>query len=81
MQCKAWQEWAAFLEHWGLKSLAVAMMEHARPLFPLAAQMMFLGTPLFKGVRFGAHYDALIALMGDEARIVSFCEYLQAGGR
>jgi len=79
MQCIVWQEWAAFLKHWGLKPLAVVMMEHARPLFPLAAQMMLLGTPLFRGVRFGAHYDALIEMLGDEDCIASFSEYLQEG--
>ncbi len=77
MKCMVWQAWAAFLERWGLKPLACVLMEHARPIFPLAAQMMLIGAPLFKGVRFGGHYDALIDLLADEGCLLSFSELLQ----
>jgi hypothetical protein len=69
-----------FLERWGLKSLACEVMDHARPLFPLAAQMMMVGLPLFKSAPFGKDYAALMDTLGDEEHLVLFSDYLQERG-
>ncbi len=72
--------WAEFLERWGLRSLACEMMDHARPLFPLAAQALVLGLPLFKSTTFSPHYQALLDTLSDEERVAQFYQYLQGGG-
>jgi hypothetical protein len=75
-----WKVWAGFLERWGLKVLACEMMDHARPLFPLVAQALVLGLPLFKSAPFGGGYQALVYMLGDEEHVALFSQYLQKGG-
>ncbi len=80
MKSNDWKSWGVFLERWGLRSLVCEMMDHARPLFPFAAQVMVLGLPLFKGSPFGAQYQGLIDMLGDEDHVALFSKYLQGGG-
>ncbi|MDY6866404.1 MAG: hypothetical protein SVT56_00625 [Chloroflexota bacterium] len=74
------KSWGLFLERWGLKSWACEMMDHAASLFPFTAQVMVLGLPLFKDSPFGAQYQGLIDMLGDEDHVALFSKYLQGGG-
>lgn len=40
-----WEEWARFLQRWGIRQPASALLEAAGPLSILAAQMIYLGQP------------------------------------
>jgi hypothetical protein len=76
MQTTYWSDWKNLLNQWGLKTLACAMLDHTRPLLPIAAQMMILGSPLFKSASLAVRYNALIELLGDEDCILQFADYL-----
>jgi hypothetical protein len=75
-----WPDWEKFLARYGMKSLASALLSHARPLLPIATQVMFLGLPLFKGISGGSQYAALLDTLGDEDQIRQFSDYLQESG-
>ncbi len=79
MKSRYWQVWAGFLERWGLKPLACEMMDYARPIVPLAAQVLILGLPIFKNTPFSGGYQALLDTLGDEDHINTFSQYLQGG--
>jgi hypothetical protein len=49
-------------------------------LITFAAQMMYIGLPLFKGVGMGSSYRALLDLLGDEDALSHFSDYLQEAG-
>ncbi len=40
-----WEEWARFLQRWGIRQPASALLEAAGPLSILAAQFIYLGQP------------------------------------
>lgn len=77
MQCHYWPDWARFLERRGLTTLACVLMEQARPLFPIAAQMMVLGFPLLKGITLGDHLSELAMMLDDEEQLAQFADYLR----
>lgn len=77
MQHTYWPEWENYLTQRGLKPLACILLSQARALFPLAAQVMVLGLPLFKGSSNGPQFASLLNTLGDEDRIQQFADYLQ----
>ena len=80
MQRNYWPTWKKFLARWGLVSPACVLMDLTQPLLPLAAQMMFLGMPLFKGAGQGHSYGALLHMLGNEEALKQFIDYLQEAG-
>lgn len=42
-----WKDWAERLERWGVKDLAVTILEAAGPFRNIAAQLVYMGSPLF----------------------------------
>jgi len=46
-------------------------------LLPFAAQMMFMGMPLFKGMAWGSAYGALLDMVSDQDALGQFVDYLQ----
>lgn len=80
MQCNYWPTWKNFLARWGLISPACTLIEFSDALIPIAAQMMYLGMPLFKGAALGNAYTALLDLLADEDDLGKFIDYLQEVG-
>jgi hypothetical protein len=76
MQPSEWQVWADSLERWGLQKTACVLVEQARPLLPLVAQVMLVGKPLFDTGSDG-QYSALMALMMDEDQLSRFGHFLE----
>ncbi len=64
----------------GLKPLAYVTMAAARPLLPIAAQMMAVGYPLIKALNMDGHYSALIRMLDDEETAEQFRDYLYKEG-
>jgi hypothetical protein len=79
MQNSYWSDWENFLSRWGLKSTAQVLIAQARPLFPLMAQFMILGLPLFNSLTLGHQYSALINTLGNEEEIRQFSDFLTGG--
>jgi hypothetical protein len=52
-------------------------MDLTQPLLPFAAQMMVLGSPIFKSAALGHSYEALITMLGDADALAQFKDYLQ----
>ncbi|MFU8826002.1 MAG: hypothetical protein ACNA70_00775 [Brevefilum sp.] len=80
MQRTYWPTWRKFLAQWGLVPSACALMDLTQPLLPFVAQLMFLGMPLFKGAALGRSYGDLLTMLGDEAALGQFKDYLQEAG-
>lgn len=80
MQRTYWTSWKKFLARWGLISPTYTLMGLTQPLIPLAAQMLFLGMPLFKGTAQGDAYAALLTMLGDEDALKQFADYLLEAG-
>lgn len=80
MQRTYWPTWRKFLAQWGLVSSACAIMDLTQPLLPFVAQIMVLGMPLFKGAALGHSYGNLLTMLGDEAALMQFKDYLQEAG-
>lgn len=77
MQHAYWFKWDSFLSRWGLKSLTCILLDTARPLLPLFAQVMVLGSPLMKGISTAAGYEALVDLLDDEASVSQFADFIK----
>lgn len=80
MQRTYWPTWKTFLSRWGLISPACDLLALNQSLINLAAQMMYMGLPLFKGAGMGSSYGALLDLLGDEDSLSQFADYLQEAG-
>lgn len=46
-----WAQWAHFLQRWGIRQPASAILEAAGPLSIIAAQLIYLGQPFLGGSR------------------------------
>jgi hypothetical protein len=77
MQPSEWQVWADSLKRWGLQKMACVLVEQARPLLPLVAQLMMVGTPLFGNAGSNGQYAALVAMMMDEDQLLHFSHFLR----
>lgn len=77
MQRSYWPEWENYLSQRGLKPLACTLLSQAPALFPLVAQVMVLGLPLFKGLSSGPQFVSLLDTLGDEDHIQQFVNFLQ----
>ena len=80
MQRTYWPTWKKLLLRWGLVAPIFDLMRSTQPLLPLAAQMMFLGMPLFKGFSLGAAYGDLLDMLMDKDALIQFTDYLQESG-
>jgi len=80
MQRTYWPEWEHFLTQRGLKPLACILLSNARALFPLAAQVLVVGLPIFKGLPSGPQFVSLLDTLGDEDHLQQFADYLQEVG-
>ncbi len=57
--------------------MACALVEQARPLLPLIAQVMMVGTPLFNNAGSNGRYTALVEMMMDEDQLSRFGHFLK----
>lgn len=57
--------------------MACAMVEQARPLLPLVAQIMMVGMPFFNGAGSNGQYSRFVTLMMDEDQLSRFAHFLE----
>lgn len=79
MEQTYWATWKNILARWGIISPVRTLLGFSDSLIPIAAQMMFLGMPIFKGAALGQSYGALIEMLADQDQLRQFADYLQAG--
>lgn len=72
-----WPEWARFLQHWGLRDVAVILLDAAGPLSILGAQLIYIGQPFFGQSASRRNLAALAALFEDQSEMKSFAAFLR----
>lgn len=80
MQRTHWPTWKNFLVKRGLLSSACSLLTFNYSLIPIAAQMLFLGMPLFKSAAFGDYFGDLLDLLVNEDELRNFNDYLLLDG-
>jgi len=76
MQRSKWPSWKNFLEKRGLLSPVCVLLTLNHSLVPIAAQVMYLGMPLFKSAAEGNAFSDLVDLLVDEDALRQFTDYL-----
>jgi hypothetical protein len=79
MEQTYWANWKSILTRWGIISPVRTLLGFSDSLLPIAAQLMYLGMPIFKGAAIGSSYAALVEMLGDEDQVKQFVDYLQVG--
>ncbi|MCD4673501.1 MAG: hypothetical protein K8R77_12630 [Anaerolineaceae bacterium] len=72
-----WSEWAQFLQRWGLRRPAAAMLESAGPLTVLLSQTIYLAQPFISSGLQDGEWKALAALFEDPQESRAFAALLR----
>jgi hypothetical protein len=72
-----WPDWAGFLQRWGLRDIAVLLLDAAGPLSFLGAQLIYIGQPFFGRAAPRSSLTALASLLEDQAELKSFVSFLR----
>ncbi len=72
-----WQTWAEHLHRWGLSNLAATFLEAAGPLTLLAAQIVYLGQPMFSPFVPEDHFEALTKIFEEPGETQAFIDFLR----
>lgn len=73
----SWPQWAGFLRHRGLESLASWAIEALGPLTVLGAQALHIGSPLLRPALSTAQVESLASLLEDPAETRAFAAFLR----
>lgn len=76
MHRTSWSTWKKFLSNWGLLSPTCTLLKLNHSLIPVAAQVLYLGMPLFKSAAMGDSFEDLLDLLVDEDALRQFANYL-----
>ena len=74
-----WQNWARFLQHWGVDGIAAFLMEAGGPVSILAAQAIYMGQPFLRQSMPEGHLQALANLFEDQEEGHMFAAFLREG--
>jgi hypothetical protein len=74
-----WQNWARFLQHWGIDGIAAYLMEAGGPLSILAAQAIYVGQPFLRQSMPEGHWLALADLFENHEEGHLFAAFLREG--
>jgi hypothetical protein len=72
-----WSGWAQFLQRWGLRKPAAAILESAGPLTVLVSQTIYLAQPFIRSGLQDGEWDALAALFEDQQESRAFAAFLR----
>lgn len=72
-----WQAWINRLHQWGLGELAATLLEAADPLNLIAAQFVYMGQPLLKGLIPAENITALASMLEDPKESSMFVAQLR----
>ena len=74
-----WQNWARFLQHWGLDGITAFLMEAGGPGSILVAQVIYMGQPFLNHSVPDGHLQALVNLFEDQEEGHMFAAFLREG--
>jgi hypothetical protein len=74
---QVWPRWAGFLRRYGLESIAAWLLEAAGPLTLVGAQVLYLGSPLFRSSIPNERQDDLASLLEDRDEVLAFASFLR----
>jgi len=74
-----WQNWARFLQHWGLDGITAFLMEAGGPVSILAAQAIYMGQRFIRQSMPEGHLQALANLFEDQEEGQMFAAFLREG--
>lgn len=72
-----WSGWARFLQRWGLRGPAAALLEAAGPLTVLLSQTIYLAHPFLRSSLQEGEWEALAALFEDQQESRGFAAFLR----
>lgn len=72
-----WQGWIDRLHRWGLGEIAATMLEAADPLNLIAAQFIYMGQPVLKGLIPADNITALATMLEDPKESSIFVNQLR----
>jgi hypothetical protein len=73
----SWKTWSEFLHRYGLENLAAWTLEAAGPLTVLGAQILYLGSPLFRPTFTNRQIDDLAGLFEERNEALAFAAFLK----
>lgn len=72
-----WDGWASKLQKWGMKEATASLLEHAGSLSILAAQLMYIGQPLFSGAVSSRLLSNIAQVLENPSQRQAFISYLR----
>jgi hypothetical protein len=72
-----WPGWAQFLQRWGLRDAAAAVLVSGGPLALLMAQLVYLNRPIFASPQGADQWQALAGMLENPQDSASFAAFLQ----
>lgn len=74
-----WRIWSNTLHRWGVEDLVAYLLEAAGPLTVIAAQLIYIGQPILRGLVPEKHLVVLSALLEDDVQRAAFVNYIRDG--
>lgn len=72
-------EWAGFLQRWGLTNVAISLLNGTRPLMIPISQFLIMSSTFFGPNKASDKFQQFIDLLEDDTASKEFSNYLQAG--
>jgi hypothetical protein len=72
-------EWAGFLQRWGLTNVAISLLNGTRPLMIPISQFLIMSSSFFGPNKASLKFQKFIDLLEDDTASKEFSDYLQAG--
>ena len=72
-----WRSWIATIQRWGMAEWMATFLEMSAPLTIVAAQLVYLGQPLFGLSPQNGQLNALTTLLEDKSKMQSFVNELR----
>ena len=72
-----WKTWAARLHQWGLGEVTASILEATAPLNLVAAQLVYIGQPVLRGVLRTENLNALAIMLEDPRETHTFVSHLR----
>lgn len=67
------------MHRWGVEDLVAYLLEAAGPLTVIAAQLIYIGQPILRGLVPEKHLVVLSALLEDDVQRAAFVNYIRDG--
>lgn len=73
-----WLDWDHFLQHWGIKDSAAALIESSGPMNIFLAQIIHVGQPILHCFWPDGHLDKFAEMLEDQQQSGDFVSFLRS---